>query len=214
MTSVALVGPDGAGKTTVARWIVAALPGAIYRYCGTNPDMAPFALPTTRLAVRLRGGVSHGQPAHRAQAHSGARLVASWIRTFVWLSEELARGREVRRASCTSAVVVQDRDFLADRLAMPEVTSQLERIHRWVLTRWYPRPDLTVVLDVPSWVAFDRKRELDIPEIEMRRGGYLALGSYLPNVVVVDASKSPAEVANTVLHHIQRFTDGSRTYTR
>ena len=53
--TVALIGPDGAGKTTVARRLgdVLLLP-VTYLYMGVNPDSSNVLLPTTRLVHAFR----------------------------------------------------------------------------------------------------------------------------------------------------------------
>ena len=55
MFSVALIGPDGAGKTTIGRRIEHTLPLPVkYVYMGVNPDSSNYMLPTTRLKHALK----------------------------------------------------------------------------------------------------------------------------------------------------------------
>ena len=55
MTIIALIGADGAGKTTVARRLESELGRrAKYIYLGNNIESANYALPTSRLIVRLK----------------------------------------------------------------------------------------------------------------------------------------------------------------
>ncbi|MDQ4078675.1 MAG: hypothetical protein M3220_20845, partial [Chloroflexota bacterium] len=60
MFTVALIGADGAGKTTVGKRLEGALPlPAKYIYMGINLESSNLVLPTTRLILevkRLRGG--------------------------------------------------------------------------------------------------------------------------------------------------------------
>jgi ABC-type branched-subunit amino acid transport system ATPase component len=50
MFTVALIGPDGAGKTTIGRRIEHTLPLPVkYVYMGVNLDSSNHMLPTTRL---------------------------------------------------------------------------------------------------------------------------------------------------------------------
>lgn len=200
MTTVALVGPDGSGKTTVADLVRRDLDGDVgYVYCGTNPDMGGTTLVTTRLAARLRGGVSHGQPERRRGRPSVRSSIVAWLRAAVWLSEELVRGRRARRLAATTPLVLRDRDFLVDRLVLTGPQPAHERFHRWALARWYPAPDVVLVLDVDAEVAFARKGELDLDELELRRQGYLSLGRTMGDVRVVDARRPAEDVAAEVV---------------
>src|SRR5690348_8843053 len=55
MFAVALIGADGAGKTTIGRRLEQTLPLPIkYIYMGVNPDSSNVMLPTTRLIHAIR----------------------------------------------------------------------------------------------------------------------------------------------------------------
>jgi hypothetical protein len=55
MFTVALIGPDGAGKTTVGRKLIESFPLPItYLYMGVNDASSNRMLPTTRLARRIK----------------------------------------------------------------------------------------------------------------------------------------------------------------
>jgi len=85
--TVALVGPDGAGKTTIARRLVQVLPRpAKYLYMGVNWDASDPLRPTTRLVQRIRrvrgtrptpGGPPHA-PMPGAQSRSRQLVRAPW----------------------------------------------------------------------------------------------------------------------------------------
>ena len=53
--TLALIGPDGAGKTTVARRLAEVLPLPVtYLYMGVSPESSNLLLPTTRLVHAIR----------------------------------------------------------------------------------------------------------------------------------------------------------------
>ena len=55
MTVIAIIGADGAGKSTVARALEASLPFRTkYIYMGSNIESSNIALPTSRLILYLK----------------------------------------------------------------------------------------------------------------------------------------------------------------
>lgn len=221
MFSVTLIGPDGAGKTTITRRLHASglLPFR-YLYMGVNIGASNAALPTSRLVAwlkrRARPSVaSSGAPDGaatprrrgtrsriRAAARLANRLAEEWFRQVISWSYQL-RGY----------VVLYDRHFALD--FAPEITGEQSRalehrIHRWFLTYLYPRPDLIVFLDAPGEVLFARKGESSIEELERRRQGFLRMGARLPGFVRVDATAPLEEVYQQVAACIVRYSEQRR----
>jgi thymidylate kinase len=220
--TVALVGPDGSGKSTVAQAVVKqiALP-ARYLYMGVNLESSRDMLPTTRLvlAAKRRGGGRADMTARIAGVndHGGrwtpidsARSVA---RISAWIAEEIFRAIVAARARRRGQLVVFDRHFFCDYyatdvrpVAAGEPRRRLaSRIHGAVLRRWYPRPDLTIMLDAPAEVLFERKHEGTLEEIEERRRNYLSLADVLPRFVAVDGTRPLDEVVADVVARIEAF---------
>jgi hypothetical protein len=72
MFTVALIGPDGAGKTTIGRRLEHALPRPVkYIYMGVNLDSSNVMLPTTRLVKAIKRALG-APPAGRAAARQSA----------------------------------------------------------------------------------------------------------------------------------------------
>jgi thymidylate kinase len=108
-------------------------------------------------------------------------------------------------------IVLYDRHFLFD-FSLDGVDSDVStferRLHRWILTRLYPRPSLAVYLDAPAEVLFARKGEKTPEELENRRQAFLHQATQFRNFVRVDGtqplSQVCAEVSRLIAEHSGR----------
>jgi thymidylate kinase len=188
-TTVALIGCDGAGKTTVARALERE-PGLSirYLYMGVSAEASNRQLPTTRLAnfvkrARGGGGSQHPLPvvvpAHPAgRARAARRSARAALRLANRLAEEWYRQLIAQAYRARGDIVVFDRHFVADYHAYDIAASGrplARRIHGWVLSRAYPKPDLVVFLDAPPAVLHARKGEGTLASLTRRRADYLGL---------------------------------------
>ncbi len=223
MFTVALVGPDGAGKTTISRQLEHLLPmPAKYVYMGVNLDSSNLVLPTTRLFLeikRARGrrpdmagppDPTRVKPRPRGLIKRIAAGLKSGLRLLNQLGEEWFRQGIVWYYRRRGYVVVFDRHFFSDYYAHDIANDDPHqpltgRIHGFFLKRLYPRPDLVIFLDAPPEVLFARKREGTLELLERRRQEYLRLRGQVKHFVTVDATRPQDEVTQAVVKHILDF---------
>jgi thymidylate kinase len=173
---VTVLGPDGAGKSTLVETLGEAWPWPHQRiYFGLWPD-AHDSSAVSRVLWPLRRPL-------RAMGRYGAGVVAS------------SRGR----------LVVFDR-YVYDAAVPPRAGHLvLKRIYFAVLLRCVPAPDVAVLLEAPGDVLFARKGEMSPEVLDENRDAIAAhvLGverrAGRPRVVRVDATRSAAEVADEVV---------------
>lgn len=220
--TVALIGPDGSGKSTIARRVVIALPvTARYLYMGVNLESSSEMLPTTRLvllAKRRRGqrpDITARVAASPVGRTDGPATVRGLVRIGAWMAEEWYRALLAERARRRGQVVIFDRHFFCDYYASdvrPVVAGDrsarqalASRIHGAVLRRWYPRPDVTFLLDAPAEILFARKGEGTLQSIEQLRADYRALADVLPAFSIVDVDRSIDSVVADIVDRVSRL---------
>lgn len=223
MFTVALIGADGAGKSTVSRRLEreSSLP-IKYIYMGVNLEASRMVLPTTRLILeikRLRGGrpdIAGPSDSSVQKRRSQNPLVwfaqelKSTLRLANVMAEEWFRQAIVWYLQYWGYIVLFDRHFFLDYYAhdvtaIGSATSFARQFHGWTLRRLYPKPDLVLCLDAPAEVLFARKGEGTVDLLERRRQEYLQLRNVVEHFAVVDATQPEDEVFRQVMDLIQDF---------
>lgn len=220
MVTVALIGADGAGKTSVARALEQSRELPIkYVYMGINAEASNHLLPTTRVLRALRrtfgrtreqGGPPDPARAARRPRRGLRALLRQGKSALVLVNrvcEEHYRVAVARRFERRGFVVLFDRHFFADYWAHDGAgattpTSMVQRVHARFLAR-LPRPDCTILLDAPASVLYARKAEGTLELLERRRQEYLDMRARLGNCTLVDASR-PREVVTAEVLGILR----------
>lgn len=227
MFSVALIGPDGAGKTTIARMIEKSFPLPIeYLYMGVAVESSNVALPTTRLVEhwkrrrRKKSGMApskHAPPssASRNGAAKRSGKLRAVLRLLNRLTEEWYRQFLSWRFRRQGKIVLYDRHYKFD-FELDKSTSAGEQLrftdwlHRWCLASLYPRPDLVIYLDAPAEVLFARKGEYTLAWLESRRQAFISQGRQTPNFVQIDATQPLDVVYAEVTTCITQFCQDRR----
>lgn len=174
---VALLAPDGAGKSSLADGLARAFPFRVHMaYMGLYQQGA-----RRRAWSRVKG---LGLIGH---------LATQWARYGV------ARWQQGR-----DRLVVFDRYPYDAYLPAARREGALRRARRWLLARACPAPDMIVLLDAPGAVLYARKGEHDPAALEAARQRYLALRAFLPRMTVVDATRPAARVRRDVTALIWR----------
>jgi hypothetical protein len=222
MFTVALIGPDGAGKSLIGRKLekISPLPTK-YIYMGVNLESSNMVLPTTRLLLEAKR--ARGQrpditvPRHLYQSQTRPGLVKrsttslrAALRMANLIAEEWFRQSIVWYYKFRGYCVILDRHFYFDYYAHDVANKDPKRplhsrIHGIMLEKLYPKPDFVIFLDAPSEVLFARKPEGTLEARELRRQEYIQLRDAVKTYVVVDVSRSEEEVLREVSELILKF---------
>lgn len=183
-----IVGPDGVGKTTIARELAAAYGGPTAYFHFVPPvreEMSPLP--------------PEGAPPHLGKGTPGGSRVLGWLR----LARNVARFwvaylTQVRPALARGTLVVGDRGaygYLVQPYALKFYgPSALAR----ALLRALPQPDLVVNLTAPPEVIRTRKQELTPEQIvrELREWAHLPVR----RLRSFDTTDVPSAIAARILH--------------
>jgi thymidylate kinase len=142
---VALLGPDGAGKSTTIETL---------KQSGV-------------VATSVYLGVAPAQQRSKAVAVPGIALLRT-IRRLIraWLTATIRRRR--------GESVALDRHPLEATIG-PPTSKRTTLARRWILAHLLPRPEVVVVLTAPPEVLHQRKPEHDLDDAVARHGRYLEL---------------------------------------
>ena len=166
--TVALLGPDGAGKSSAA----AAVRDAFY-FPGDIVYMGP------------------------AQPRGGGALPPG-LSFLARVAAQLRRWARARGLQSRGRLVLFDRYAFDALLPPRRPLSRLSRWRRTLLARSCPPPALTVILDAPGELLYARKGEQTPDILEAERRAYLALAARLRCAAIVDASQPPDAVRRAV----------------
>jgi thymidylate kinase len=173
---VVLLGPDGAGKSTLSRGLVRALP-----------------LPVHEIYM----GVFRVNTWHRVSRYLPGAGLATRLTGLLW------RSAKAQWYTRRGHVVVFDR-YTYDAGLKPGSKGIRSRFSYYMIESSVRPPDLAIVLDAPGEVMFERKQEHDVATLEQRRHWYADIAATLPNAVVIDATQPPDQVLHQAVDAVWR----------
>jgi len=192
---VALLGPDGSGKSSVARTLGDTLPSCLRRidHGRWRPNLL-FPSPPVTHPVEDPQGRRPYSPLLSA-AKLGFLTVDWWAGHLLRFADARARGRLVVFDRCLLDVLVDPRRH---RYRGPRGLARLA-------LRLAPQPDMVVALIADAATLQQRKREVPYEECARQVDAYRTLAGRLRAGYVVDAGQPPqavaAEVAALVAAH-------------
>jgi thymidylate kinase len=173
---VVLLGPDGAGKSTLSRGLVDALP-----------------LPVHEIYM----GVFRVTTWHRISRYLPGAGLATRLTDLLW------RSTKAQWYARRGHVVVFDR-YTYDAGLKPGSKGFRSRFSYYMIESSIRAPDLVIILDVPGAVMFARKGEHDVATLETRRQWYTDIAASLPNAVIIDGTQPPEIVIEEAVDAIWR----------
>lgn len=220
MLTVALIGADGAGKSSVAERLDTVLPFPMRRmYLGVSPTSATHPLPSTRLVRRIatlrgRATATGGPPPLPTPASSAtpdrarpAAIARAALRVTNRIAEESYQEAISRWHRSCGRIVVYDRfypaDFHAHDLSGRADLPWDRRLHAAFLRRCFAPPDLVIVLDAEPAVLHARKGEGTLAELASRRAEYLDYAKSVEHAVLIRADRPMDEVVAEVVSAVQ-----------
>lgn len=175
ITTICFLGPDGSGKSSV-------IAGVVYKLKDTTKEIACYHLKPALIRKKARSKVvtdPHAKPP-RSAIFSACKIMC-WLLLY-WIDRVFHGHKNL-------TIRIWDR-YYYDLLIDP-------KRYRYGASMWFaglvgkfiPKPDIVILLDAPSNVLQERKKEVPLKETARQKDAYLKYVLGLENGFVIDASK-------------------------
>lgn len=212
-------GIDGSGKTSQATALLekyqAAGVKSKYVWIGWSPTILKPVTKIIKRRVLTKNDVRENEYVNlrqvKRQYFDKSRLKRLWF-YYVLLDYYLQVFLKIIIPRCAGNTIICDR-YIEDVLIGLSLNyswdmETLRKSYRKTIVRLFPKPDVTIFIDIPEDVAFSRKD--DIPAVEFlydRRQKYLEFFKSL-GADCVDGTKSFAEVQRQIIEIIEKNKSG------
>ena len=210
MATIAIIGADGSGKTTIAKMLMENPPVKLkYLYMGLNIESSNHSLFTSKAIYyykvykhKKKHGIKGSLKKQNLSLHdlneergidTRGKLGATF-RMLNRVAEQSYRQLIAWVYQLRGYNVLYDRHFLFDG-AIDEVRSKTSdfrfstRFYHWMLTKVLPKPGLTLFLHAPAEVLFARKGEANLEYLESKNQSFTNIGSTLKRFKKIDATQ-------------------------
>lgn len=203
----AVIAPDGGGKTTFLEILINDL--NFYRVCTMEDNhisvyhFRPGILPNLGAMGEKAGIKKQDTDFTDPHRNAPANPISSFVRMVYYIIDYIVGWQiRVRRDVHRNKWTIFDRysyDLMVDpkrtRLNLPDHV-------RSVLVGLTPKPNIVFLLKTTPEIIFKRKQELTLREIERQLNEYTKLAKKDNRIVVLDAEKSPEELAKIAIKHL------------
>ena len=185
---VAVMGPDGAGKSSVIDAVQASLAPAFRRTIRAH--LRPHLGRRTDLSMTIEAN-PHGKKAY-------GELISMLKLVYLWVDYTVGYWLKIYPRVARSTLVMFDR-YYHDLLVDPRrYRFGGSRLLAGFFGKILPQPQLWIFLDAPAKVLQERKREVSPQETARQCEAYRRLAVTLPGTLTVDASQDLERVVARV----------------
>jgi thymidylate kinase len=206
---IALVGPDGSGKTTIAQKIK---DRQIFNVKTVYMGQNNFMLPTRQLFLgilkrRGKSGIFENRELLSSEREGifsvkgKSRNVIDLFRFFHDLMDLCLRYFFYNYLYCRKGFMVINDRYVYDMLVGEEKIQKIPLV-RWMILSLFPSPDFLFCLDVPVEKMYARKNEHSLEILQKMKINYINLCASLKNSQVIRNDTDADETVNIIISYV------------
>lgn len=206
---IALLGPDGSGKTTIAQRI---RDRRIFDVKTVYMGQNNFLLPTRRLLFGILKKMGKSRIFENRELLSSSqegmfsvkgksRNVIVPFRFFLDLMDLYLRYFFYDYLYCRKGFMVINDRYVYDMLVGEEKIQKLPLV-RWMILSLFPSPDFLFCLDAPVEKMYARKNEHSLEILQKMKINYINLCAFLKNSQVIRNDTDADETVNIIISYI------------